>query len=54
MAVANESAADRFDRDWGHVEADYKDRTLDAQPDDRQARLYVAPDGTSATGKTRD
>ena len=48
MAVANESAADRFDRDWKHTEADYKARTLDAQPEDRKYRLYVDEDGVSA------
>jgi len=42
-----ESAADRFVRDYGSMEADRKDRQLDEQSAERKARLYVAPDGST-------
>lgn len=45
-----ETAAERFARDYGDMEADRKARELDQQDDERQARLYVDSTGTSATG----
>lgn len=48
--MADETAADRFARDHSSQESDQKVRGLDDEPDEREARIYVAPDGTSATG----
>ena len=64
-AQPEETAAERFTRDYesmgkltvpapGETD-DRKDRQLDQQDENRQARLYVnREDGTSATGKTSD
>ena len=47
--MAEETAAQRFARDWAAMQADRKARGLDAQPTERKGREYVAPNGTSAT-----
>lgn len=42
---------DRFQRAWGSIADDRKERGLDEQSTERQARLYVDPEtGVSATG----
>jgi hypothetical protein len=43
-----ETAAQRFARDYGSMEAERKDNQLDAQSAERKARLYV----NSADGST--
>ena len=62
--ATEETPEQRFARDYGAMATNdpgRKDRTLDNQSDERQARLYVDPatienedpySGTSATGKT--
>lgn len=45
--MADETAAERFDRDYGQMEADRKTRKLDNQSLERVQRLYVAPDGST-------
>lgn len=63
MAFEPETAAQRFDRDYLHMgkktvpapgeKDDRKERQLDKQSDERQARLYVDwRTGESATGKS--
>ncbi len=63
MAFEAETAASRFNRDWVQqgtktvpapgVDDKRKNRTLDQQSNERQARLYVnAETGESATGKS--
>lgn len=42
-----ESAADRFDREWGQQQADRRIRGLRNQSEERKDRLFVAPDGTT-------
>jgi hypothetical protein len=54
MAIPSEGVEGRFARDYGSMSAERKLRGLDKQSDERQARRYVKPDGTSMTGKTRD
>jgi hypothetical protein len=41
MAIPNESAADRFARDWASAEVDRVERGLLAQPEERKYRRYV-------------
>ncbi|ASZ74998.1 hypothetical protein FDI69_gp188 [Rhodococcus phage Trina] len=63
MAFEAETPASRFDRDYLHMgkktvpepgkDDDRKNRQLDQQSTERQARLYVnAATGESATGKS--
>jgi len=43
-----ETAAQRFDRDYGHVETDRRVRELDHQTLERLQRIYVnSADGTT-------
>lgn len=42
-----ETAAQRFDRDFGHVETDRRVRELDHQPLERLQRIYVEADGST-------
>lgn len=43
-----ETAAQRFDRDYGHVpEVDRVNRELNHQTLERLQRIYVAPDGST-------
>ncbi len=50
-----ETAAQRFERKWGEVEQDRRDRGLNAQSTERKQRLFVAPDGsTPADDETFD
>lgn len=46
--MANETAAERYARDWQFVGDDRKVRGLDYQAQDRQDRIYVDENGDSA------
>lgn len=45
--AGEETAAQRFDRDWAQIRDDRKTRGLDYQAAERKSRLYVGPDGTT-------
>ena len=45
--AGEETAAQRFVRDWDSILDDRKERGLDNQTAERASRLYVAPDGTT-------
>lgn len=46
-----ETAAQRYARDYGSMDADRKARQLDAQPDERTDRLYGDGAGGTAVVK---
>lgn len=48
-----ESVTDRYDRKYGQILDDRKERALDSASDERVSRLFVDPEtGVSATGRT--
>lgn len=50
--MADETAAERYARDWQNMEADRKTRGLDDESTERKSRLYVdsSTDTSAVTG----
>jgi len=42
-----ETPNERFNRDWGQIEDDRRERGLDYQSQERVDRLYVMPNGST-------
>jgi hypothetical protein len=48
--AGEETAAQRFARDWSSQEADRKTRGLDSESTERKSRLYVDSNVSAVTG----